>query len=69
MRQPLDVGGKSELMEAHRKPEQMKVSVCALQTLSSAQYLPGPDTPENASCSRVEAGPAKAVVPPAGGTG
>ena len=30
---------------------------------------PGPDTPENASCSRVDAWPALAVVTPGGGQG
>ena len=55
MQQPLDVGGKCEVLgdpqeawEAHRD------CLCP----------PRPDTPENASCSRVDAQPALVVMTP-----
>ena len=58
MQQLLDVGGKCEVLgdpqeawAAHRD------CVCP----------PGPDTPENASCSRVDTQPALAVMTPGGG--
>ena len=58
MQQPLEVGGKCEMLgdpqeawAAHRD------CVCP----------PGPDTPENASCSRVDTQPALAVMTPGGG--
>ena len=58
MQQPLEVGGKCEVLgdqqeawAAHRD------CVCP----------PGPDTPENASCSKVDTQPALAVMTPGGG--
>ena len=60
MRQPLDVGGKSEVLGG---PQEAWADdrVCV--------WPPGPDTPENALCSRVDARPALAVVTPGGGAG
>ena len=60
MRQALDVGSKSEVL---LRPQEAwaddRDCVCPS----------GPDTPENASCSRVDSWPALAVVTPGGGAG
>ena len=55
IRQPLDVGSKSEVLGGPREAwADDRVCVCP----------PGPDTPENTSCSRVDAWPPLAVVTP-----
>ena len=60
MKQLLDVGCKSEVLGGPQE---------AWADDTVCECPPRPDTPENASCSRVEAGPAKTMVTPAGGTG
>ena len=60
MRQPLDVGGKSEFLGGLQEAwADDRVCVCP----------PGLDTPENTLCSRVDDQPALAVVTPGGGAG
>ena len=60
MRQPLDVGGKSEVLGGPQECwADERVCVCP----------PGPDTPENALCSRVDGRPALAVITPGSRTG
>ena len=55
MQQPLDVGGICEVLgDPQEAWASHRVCVCP----------PGPDTPENASCSRVDAWPALAVMTP-----
>ena len=58
MQQPLDVGGKSEVLGYLQE---------ALAADRDCVCPPGPDTPENASCSRVDTLPALAVMTPRGG--
>ena len=60
MRQPLDAGGKSEVLGGPQECwADERVCVCPLW----------PDTPENASCSTVDGRPALAVMTPGGRTG
>ena len=60
LRQPLDIGGKSEVLGGPQEAwSDERVCVCP----------PGPDTPENASSSRVDVWPALSVVTPGGGAG
>ena len=60
MRQPLDIGGKSEVLGGPQEAwSDERVCVCP----------PGPDTPENASSSRVDVWPALSVVTPGLGQG
>ena len=58
MQQPLDVGGKCEVLG---DPQE------ALAAHRDCVCPPRPDTPENASCSRVDTRPALAVMTPGGG--
>ena len=58
MQQPLDVGGKCEVLGDLQE---------ALAADRDCVCPPGPDTPENASCSRVDTRPAEAVMTPGGG--
>ena len=60
MQQPLDVAGKYEVLG---DPQE------ALAAHRDCVCPPGPDTPENASCSRVDTRPALAVLTPGGGAG
>ena len=58
MQQPLDVAVKCEVLgDPHEALAADRDCVCP----------PGPDTPENASCSRVDTWPALAVMTPGGG--
>ena len=60
MQQPLDVVGKSEVLGGLQEASADNM-VCLCH--------PGPDTIENASCSRVDTRHALAVLTPGGGTG
>ena len=58
MQQPLDVAGKGEVLgDPHEALAADRDCVCPA----------GPDTPENASCSRVDTQPALAGMTPGGG--
>ena len=60
MRQPLDIVGKSEVLGGTQE-------ACADDSVCLCR--PGPDTPENASCSSVDTRSALAVLTTGGGAG